>query len=79
MLPFNPQFDHVLVTDKDAGPAGWHHIPVQDLNVFYDPAKMDEIEMIKIVEDFESGDGELMDAVAFFDTALDRELDAEGE
>ena len=79
MLPFNPQFDHVLVTDKDAGPAGWRHIPVQDLNVFYDPAQMDEIEMIKIVEDFESGDGELMDKVAFFDTALDRELDAEGE
>ena len=47
--------------------------------MFYDPAKMDEIEMIKIVEDFESSDGELMDKVAFFDTALDRELDAEGE
>jgi hypothetical protein len=52
---------------------------VQDLNVFYDPTKMDEIDMIKIVENFESGNGKLMDKVAYFDTALDRELAAERE
>jgi hypothetical protein len=79
MLPFNPKVNRVLVTDKDTGPAGWQHIPVQDLNVFYDPAKMDEIEMIKIIDDFENGEVELMDEVAFFDTALDRELEAEGD
>lgn len=77
MSRFNPKYDHVLVTDQDAGPEGWEQIPVQDLNVFYNPRKMDEVEMIKIVEDFENGEGKLMDKVACFDTALDRELEAE--
>jgi hypothetical protein len=73
-MPFNPKIDHVLVTDSDAGPEGWELVPVQDLNVFYDPAKMDEADMAKIIEDFENGEGKLMDKVAYFDTALDREL-----
>ena len=77
MIKFNPKITHVLVTDQDTGPEGWEQIPVQDLNVFYDPTKMDEIDMIKIVENFESGNGKLMDKVAHFDTALDRELEAE--
>jgi len=77
MIKFNPKITHVLVTYQDTGPEGWEQIPVQDLNVFYDPTKMDEIEMIKIVENFESGNGALMDKVAHFDTALDRELEAD--
>lgn len=75
-MKFNPKVDHVLVTDNDAGPEGWELVPVQDLNVFYNPSKMDEAEMANIIEDFESGDGKLMDKVAHFDTALDRELAA---
>lgn len=75
-MKFNPKVDHVLVTDKDTGPEGWELVPVQDLNVFYNPSKMDEAEMANIIEDFESGEGELMDKVAHFDTALDRELAA---
>ena len=74
MIAFNPKVSHVLVTDQDAGPEGWEQIPVQDLNVFYDPAKMDEIDMIEIVENYENGDGKKMGKVAYFDTALDREL-----
>ena len=77
MTKFNPKIDHVLVTDSDAGPEGWELVPVQDLNVFYNPAKMDEAKMAKIVEDFENGEGEMMDKVAYFYTALDRELEAE--
>jgi hypothetical protein len=77
MIKFNSKIVHVLVTDQDTGPEGWEQIPVQDLNVFYDPAKMDEIDMIKIVENFESGNGKLMDKVAYFDTALDREMEAD--
>jgi hypothetical protein len=61
MTKFNPKIDHVLVTDSDAGPEGWELVPVQDLNVFYNPAKMDEAKMAKIVEDFENGEGEMMD------------------
>jgi hypothetical protein len=74
MMPFNPKIDSVLVTDKDSGPEGWELMPAEDLNVFYNPKKMDEIEMIRIVEDFVSGNGKLMDKIAYFDTALDREL-----
>jgi hypothetical protein len=77
MMKFNPKIDHVLVTDGEAGPKGWELVPVQDLNVFYNPAKMDEADMTKIIEDFENGEGEMMDKVAYFDTALDRELEAE--
>ena len=73
-MKFNPKVDHVLVTDNDTGPEGWELVPVQDLNVFYDPSKMDEAEMAKIIEDFENGEGKLMDKVAHFDTALDREV-----
>jgi hypothetical protein len=76
MIKFNPKVDHVLVTDNETGPEGWELVPVQDLNVFYDPSKMDEAEMAKIIEDFENGEGKLMDKVAHFDTALDRELAA---
>jgi hypothetical protein len=76
MMKFNPKVDHVLVTDNETGPEGWELVPVQDLNVFYDPSKMDEAEMAKIIEDFENGEGKLMDKVAHFDTALDRELAA---
>ena len=75
-MKFNPKVDHVLVTDNDTGPEGWELVPVQDLNVFYNPSKMDEAEMAKIIEDFENGEGKLMDKVAHFDTALDRELAA---
>lgn len=75
-MKFNPKIDHVLVSDNDTGPAGWELVPVQDLNVFYDPSKMDEAEMAKIIEDFENGEGKLMDKVAYFDTALDRDLAA---
>lgn len=64
----------MLVTDSDNGPEGWELVPVQDLNVFYNPSKMDEAEMAKIIEDFENGEGKLMDKVAHFDTALDREV-----
>jgi hypothetical protein len=74
MMKFNPKVDHVLVTDNDAGPEGWELVPVQDLNVFYNPSKMDEAEMANIIEDFENGKGKLMDKVAHFDTALDREV-----
>jgi hypothetical protein len=77
MMKFNPKIDHVLVTDGEAGPEGWELVPVQDLNVFYNPAKMDEVEMTKIIEDFENGEGDMMEKVAYFDTALDRELEAE--
>jgi hypothetical protein len=73
-MPFNPQIDHVLVTDQDSEPEGWELVPVQDLNVFYNPAKMDEVDVTKIIEDFESGEGEMMSKAAYFDTALDREL-----
>lgn len=73
-MKFNPKVDHVLVTDSDNGPEGWELVPVQDLNVFYNPSKMDEAEMAKIIEDFENGEGKLMDKVAHFDTALDREV-----
>jgi hypothetical protein len=45
MMKFNPKIDHVLVTDAEAGPEGWELVPVQDLNVFYNPAKMDEADM----------------------------------
>jgi hypothetical protein len=75
-MKFNPKVDHVLVTDNDSGPEGWELVPVQDLNVFYDPSKMDEAQMEKIIDDFENGEGKLMDKVAHFDTALDRELAA---
>jgi hypothetical protein len=77
MTAFNPKIDHVLVTDGDAGPEGWELVPVQDLNVFYNPAKMDEAKMAAIIEDFENGEGDKMDKVAYFDTALERELEAE--
>jgi hypothetical protein len=77
MMKFNPKIDHVLVTDGEAGPEGWELVPVQDLNVFYNPAKMDEADMTKIIEDFENGEGDMMEKVAYFDTALDRELEAE--
>jgi hypothetical protein len=73
-MKFNPKVDHVLVTDNDTGPEGWELVPVQDVNVFYDSSKMDEAEMAKIIEDFENGEGKLMDKVAHFDTALDREV-----
>ena len=64
----------MLVTDNDTGPEEWELVPVQDLNVFYDPSKMDEAEMATNIEDFENGEGKFMDKVAHFDTALDREV-----
>jgi hypothetical protein len=73
MTRFNPKITHVLVTDQDTGPEGWELMPMQDLNVFYNPCKFDEVDIIKLIDDFEN-DGELFYNVAHFDTALDREL-----
>jgi hypothetical protein len=73
-MKFNPNRDTVLVTDKETGPKGWEMIPVQDLNVFYNPKAVDEADIIRIIEDFSNGAGKLMEKIAFFDTALDREL-----
>ncbi len=73
-MPFNPKIDHVLVTDLDSGPKGWEVMPMQDLNVFYDPAKFDETDMIVMTTAYESGKGSRLEKTAYFDTALDREL-----
>ena len=78
VMPFNPKIDHVLVTDLDSGPEGWEVMPMQDLNVFYDPAKFDETDMIVMTTAFENGKRSRLQKVAYFDTALDRELEAEG-
>jgi hypothetical protein len=74
VMPFNPKIDHVLVTDLDSGPKGWEVMPMQDLNVFYDPAKFDETDMIVMTTAYESGKGSRLEKTAYFDTALDREL-----
>jgi hypothetical protein len=47
---------------------------MQDLNVFYDPAKFDETDMIVMTTAYESGKGSRLEKTAYFDTALDREL-----
>jgi hypothetical protein len=73
-MKFNPNRDTVLVTDRDTGPEDWEMIPVQDLNVFYNPKAVDEADIVRIVEDFSNSSGKLMEKIAFFDTALDREL-----
>lgn len=73
-MKFDPKRDKVLVTDRETGPKGWEMVPVQDLNVFYDPEAVDEADITRIIEDFSNGNGKLMDKIAFFDTALDREL-----
>jgi len=49
-MKFNPKVDHVLVTDSDSGPEGWEFVTVQDLNVFYDPSKMDEAHEVGLRE-----------------------------
>jgi hypothetical protein len=74
-LPFNPKIDHVLVTDLDSGPEGWEVMAMQDLSVFYDPAMLDEADMIVMVNAYENGKRSRLERVAYFDTALDRELD----
>ncbi len=48
---------------------------MQDLSVFYDPAKLDETDMIVMVTSYENGKRSRLERVAYFDTALDRELD----
>jgi hypothetical protein len=73
-MKFNANRDSVLVTDRETGPSGWEIIPVQDLNVFYNPKVVDEADMIRMIEDFSNGSGKLMEKIAYFDTALDREL-----
>jgi len=63
----------ILVTDKETGPQGWEMIPVDDVNVFYDPKTVDEAKITQMVEDFSNGDTDEMDEHADFDTPLDRE------
>ena len=63
----------ILVTDKETGPEGWEMIPVNDVNVFYDPTTVDEAKIAQMCEDFANGDTEEMDENAEFDTPLDRE------
>jgi hypothetical protein len=63
----------ILVTDKEEGPEGWEMIPVHDVNVFYNPEKIDEAEIARMIEDFANGDTEEMEDKATFDTPLDRE------
>ena len=63
----------ILVTDKEKGPEGWEMIPVDDVNVFYNPKTIDEAKIMQMIEDFANGDTEEMDENATFDTALDRE------
>lgn len=65
----------ILVTDKEEGPKGWVMIPVHDVNVFYNPQKVDEGKIMQMIDDFANGDSEEMDLHATFDTALDREAD----
>jgi hypothetical protein len=73
-MPFNPKISHVLVTDQDSGPEGWEVMPMHDLNVFYNPAKFDETDMIVMTTAYENGRRSRLEKVAYFDTALDREL-----
>jgi hypothetical protein len=63
----------ILITDKEKGPVGWEMIPVDDVNVFYNPKTVDEATITQMVEDFANGDTESMDENATFDTPLDRE------
>jgi hypothetical protein len=63
----------ILVTDLEKGPEGWEMIPVDDVNVFYNPKSVDEGKIMEMVENFANGDTEEMDRHATFDTALDRE------
>jgi hypothetical protein len=63
----------VLVTDKETGPKGWEMVPVNDVNVFYNPNKIKEGKMMQIISDFENGDTESMDEIADYDTPIDRE------
>jgi hypothetical protein len=65
----------ILVTDREEGPAGWEMIPVNDINVFYNPKTVKEGKIMQLTEDFANGDMDEMYKVADFDTELDREWD----
>jgi len=64
---------NILVTDKEEGPQGWNMFPVEDEYVYYNPNKVSEEEMIRLLEDYRNGDMEEMYTLAKFDTELDRE------
>jgi len=64
---------NILVTDKEEGPEGWTSIPVNDVNVFYDPKTTDEAVINRMTEDFANGDMDEMYENADFDLPTDRE------
>ena len=64
---------NILVTDKEEAPEGWLSIPVNDVNVHYDPKTTDEGEINRMVEDFANGEMDEMYENADFDLPTDRE------
>jgi len=64
----------VLVTDKKIGPKGWEVVPVNDVNVFYNPNKIKAGVIMQIISEFENGNIDSMDEIAEYDTPLTRKL-----
>jgi hypothetical protein len=58
---------NILVTDKDEGPAGWDVVPMDDVNVFFDPKKVDEEVVAGLVSTAMNGNSEPLERVADYD------------
>jgi len=61
---------HILVTDKMEGPAGWDVVPMDDVNVFFDPLKVDEEVVTGLVSTALNGDMKPLQRVAAYDMEI---------
>ena len=61
---------NILVTDKDAGPSGWEVVPMDDVNVFFDPQKVDEEIVAGLVGMAMNGDMKPLQRAADYDLTL---------
>jgi hypothetical protein len=61
---------NILVTDKDAGPSGWEVVPMDDVNVFFDPQKVDEEIVAGLVSMAMNGDMKPLQRAADYDLTL---------
>lgn len=61
---------NILVTDKMEGPAGWDVVPMDDVNVFFDPKKVDEEIVAGLVSMAMNGNDKPLQRAADYDLQL---------
>lgn len=60
----------ILVTTKMEGPEGWDVVPMDDVNVFFDPQKVDEEVVAGLVSRALNGDMKPLQRVADYDMEI---------